>query len=79
MTQLIVDTTLLSHLPNLNEQVEFFSESGERLGVFLPAAQWERLMYQWAHANFDREKVERSRREGGEYSLAEILANLPRE
>ena len=79
MTRVILDSTLLAHLPALDGQVEFCNEAGERAGVYLPVADWERLIYAWAQAEFTDEEIEQARNEEGGRALSEFLAELPKE
>jgi hypothetical protein len=78
MTRITVDSELQAQLSALTGHVELCDATGESFGVFLSTADWERLMYAWAQAEFTDEEIERSEQEGGEHTLADILASLPR-
>jgi hypothetical protein len=78
MNRLVVDRSLRSKLPDLDSRLELCDESGITLGYFVPASDRQRVLYAWAQGEFTDEEIDHARAESGGYSLAEILADLPR-
>jgi hypothetical protein len=76
MTKLIVHPSLRSQLNGLASELELCDETGRTLGYFVPAAEHERQLYDWANAQFTDEELERARQEPGGRTTAEILARL---
>jgi hypothetical protein len=76
MNRIVVDTSLRSRLDNLDFPLELCDEGGATLGYFVPAAERQRELYQWARTAFSDEDIERARREPGGSTTAEVLSSL---
>jgi hypothetical protein len=78
MVRLTIQDDAATALAAAREQVELHDEAGKRLGVFLPAALHERLLYDWAKGRFSEAELAAARAETGGCTLAEIWARLGR-
>ena len=78
MNRVVLDQSVRSKLRELDSRLEFCDEAGNTLGYFIPAAERQRLLYAWARGEFTDEEIQRARGEAGGFSLAELLAELPR-
>jgi hypothetical protein len=78
MSKVILDQTLREKLNGLTEQLEVCNEAGQTVGRFLPEQEYRKLLYAAVEAAcpYTKEELERSRREPGGRSLAEILKSL---
>jgi len=78
MNRLVVDEPFRSKLQDLDSRLELCDQDGNTLGYFVPASERERLLYAWARGEFTDEEIQRARAEPGGFSIAQILADLPR-
>jgi hypothetical protein len=78
MSKVIIDDVLRAKLNGLNEQVEFYDESGCKLGHFLPAEMYQDLLNAWVEKVFTKEELQRAEHETGGRPLAEIWKGLGR-
>ncbi len=76
MHRVVVDTTVLSKLDNLRSALELCNEAGVTLGYFLPAADRQRELYDWARGAFSDEEIEVARQQSGGVTTEELLAGL---
>jgi hypothetical protein len=76
MGRIILDATLRAKLNGLNEEVEVCDENDETVGVFLPQAQYQKLLYAQVQIPFSEGEIEKLRTAGGGCSLAEIWKRL---
>jgi hypothetical protein len=78
MRELKVDAALRGKLNGLTEPVEFYDESGRRVGSFLPTAIYEDLQFMASVSELSnsREELERLLRESGRPSVSEIWRSL---
>jgi hypothetical protein len=76
MNRVVVDTTVLSKLDNLSSALELCDEAGVTLGYFLPAADRQRGLYDWAQGAFSDEEIEAARQQSGGVATEELLARL---
>jgi hypothetical protein len=76
MDKIILDSTLRAKLNGLNEEIEVCDENDVTLGVFLPQAQYQKLLYATVAIPFSDEEIEHLRNAGGGCSLAEIWKRL---
>lgn len=76
MTRITVDAASQSKLLNLDRQLGICNESGQTLGCFFTASQYEELMQEWAKLKFPEDELERRWNEPGERTTAEVLARL---
>jgi hypothetical protein len=67
---------LRAKLNGLNEEMEVCDENDETLGVFLPQAQYQKLLYANVEIPFSEEEIKKLRNAGGSCSLAEIWKRL---
>ena len=77
MIRVQLDDALRSKLNGLNEPIELCDGSGRTVGHFLPAEDYRRLLYDWAHAQFnDPEELKLARADTGGYTTTEAIAYL---
>lgn len=76
MNKILVDPGTRTRLDNLESELEFCDESGRTLGFFVPAAEAEPALYEWARREFTDEEIERARREPGGLTIDEVLDGL---
>lgn len=76
MTRVVVDTSVITKLNNLNSALELCNESGVTLGHFYPVADRKRELYDWAKAAFSDEELDAAEREPGGVTTEELLARL---
>ena len=65
-----------SKLDNLTSALELCDEAGVTLGYFVPAADRDRDVYDWARAAFSDEDIEHARQQPGGLTTEELLARL---
>jgi hypothetical protein len=68
MSQVTLDFELRNRLGGLNRATEFFDESGQVLGQFVPAKPYE--------PNFAEEELQQIEQSEEWYTIDEVLANL---
>jgi hypothetical protein len=71
MNQVIVDPDLRARLQGLEQQTAFCDESGQPLGLFLPLAEYRKLLAT-VQIPLSEEEIERRKRETGGSSLEEF-------
>ncbi len=76
MNRVVVDTTVLSKLDNLSSALELCDEAGVTLGYFLPAADRQRQVYDWAREAFSEKEIDAARQQSGGVTTEELLARL---
>jgi len=74
VTQVVIDATLKSKLFNFTRKLEFCDESGQVLGTFVPAVDYEDV--ERARPKISQEELRRRREEKKGYTTAEVLAYL---
>jgi hypothetical protein len=79
MGKITLDPTLRAKLNGLNERIEVCDENDQTVGIFLPQAQYMKLLYANEEVPFSEEEIERRRNSRGGCSLEEIWARLERE
>jgi hypothetical protein len=79
MGKIIVDAVMRAKLNGLNEELEVCDENDVTLGVFLPQAQYQKLLYANVEIPFSAEEIARRRNSAGGCSLQEIWAGLERD
>jgi hypothetical protein len=78
MNKVIVDDELRAKLNGLNADVEFCDPSGRRIGVFVTAEDYERMVYAWLHAQVSDDELVRASQESGGRPLKDIWRDLDR-
>jgi hypothetical protein len=76
MSQVIVDQNLRHRLKGLTEQVEFFDESGNPLGQFLPENVYRQLLRQLDQCPYTEAELTRFQQEKGGRPLADVWKSL---
>jgi hypothetical protein len=76
MNRVVVDTNVLSKLDNLSSALELCNEAGVTLGYFLPAADRQRELFDWARGAFSDDEIETARQQSGGVTTGELLARL---
>jgi hypothetical protein len=78
MSKVTLDPMLRAKLNGLSEPLEMCDESGKVVGHFLPAADYEKLMYRLAEAMcpYTPEELAQAQQETGGRPLAEIWKTL---
>ncbi len=76
MSKVQLDAELRAKLKGLSQQVEVCDESGLTVGVFLPLAAYEKLLYASGEIPFTKEEIARFRSEKGGCSLAEFWKKM---
>lgn len=74
MTKVSLDKATLSKLHGLRSQVEFYDDSGRKLGVFIPAA--DHASYEGVDVLVTSEELSRRELETRLYSTQEVLSRL---
>lgn len=77
MNTLRIDESFRSRLNELGTEVVFCDEAGRPLGYFVPVAQADASLYEWARREFTDDEIEKARRETGGATTAEVLQGLP--
>jgi hypothetical protein len=78
MSKVIVDDDMRAKLNGLNADAEFCDPNGRRIGVFIPAEDYEKMVHTWLKAQVSDEELERASLETGGRPLAEIWKDLDR-
>ena len=78
MNRIVVDTSVLSKLDNLTSAMELCNEGGVTLGYFVPAADRQREVYEWAQGAFSEEEIDAARQQPGGITTEELLGRLGR-
>jgi hypothetical protein len=73
MNKLVLDPTLGSQLNAVNGEVELCDQTGRTLGYFLPAQMRNRILYDWAKAQFTDEELDRAEQQTGGMTTAQML------
>jgi len=76
MHKIVIDPPTLAKLNNLDSRLEICDQSGRTLGYFVPSAEQEKLLYDWARQEFTDKEIDSARNESGGYRLDDILAEL---
>jgi len=76
MNQVILDPELRAKLNGLSEQMEVYDEAERLVGVFLPLADYKKLLYENVKIPFTKEEIERFRSQTGGCSLAEFWKKM---
>ena len=78
MDEVVLDAELRAKLNGLTHQVQIRDESGQRVGVFMPAADYRALMTAVADAMWTAEEEEELSKQTGGRPLADIWKDLGR-
>jgi hypothetical protein len=80
MGRIVLDANLRAQLNGLNEKVEVWDENDQPVGIFLPKAEYQKLLYANEKIPFSEEEIERRiRNSSGGCSLHEIWTRLEKE
>lgn len=76
MTTVMIDEGLRAKLKDFDHEVILTDESGQKVGRFLPEAEYMKMLYDRARLMVTDEELERARNEPGGSTLAEIWERL---
>lgn len=76
MIKITVDDALRARLADFEERIELCDEAGKTVGFFVPAAEAQRLWYDWAREQFTEDEIDAARNEAGGFSIDQVLADL---
>ncbi len=79
MNKIVIDKDLRTRLDNLDTELELCDESGHTLGYFVPTAEANPSLYEWARCEFTEEEIESARKEPGGLNIAEVLEGFNEE
>jgi hypothetical protein len=78
MDKIVLDSAVAGQLANAKVHVPICDPSGHTVGYFIPAAEHDREVYQWAKSQISEEELDRRATEPGGRTTEEILKDLQR-
>lgn len=76
MTTVLLDKELREKLKDLEHEIILTDESGQKIGRYVPEAEYMKMLYERAKLKLSDEELEKARREAGGRSTAEVLERL---
>ncbi len=76
MDKIVLDTAIAGQLAHASAHVPICDPSGHTLGYFVPAAEHDREVYDWAKAQISDEELDRRAKEPGGRTTEQILRDL---
>ena len=76
MGRIVLDPELRAKLSGLNEQMEICDETGKVVGLYLPLADYKKILYKGVEIPFSEEEIELRRKEKSGSSLAEFWKRM---
>ena len=74
-----IPNDLRQKLADAKAPVDLVDEKGAKVAVALSPQEYERLLYAYAQTLFTDEELDQAAKEGGSFTLAEILADLEKQ
>ena len=81
MSTVVLDADKRVTIDAFNETIEIKKQDGQVIGMYVPEADYKKMLYVWAEAQcpFTKEELEERRKQTGGSSLAEIWKRLGRQ
>ncbi len=81
MSTVVLDANKRVTIDAFNETIEIKKQDGQVIGMYVPEADYKKMLYAWAEAQcpFSKEELEERRKQTGGSSLAEIWKRLGRQ
>jgi hypothetical protein len=76
MDRVLVDDSFRMKLDEFRTRCELCDKHGHVLGVFIPAAERQKRLYEQARAHFSEEDLERRCQDTGGLTTAEVMKKL---